>query len=700
MMRHSPFVAALVLGTTVTALSSCKPARPPVVVKNPDGTVKEAPPPPDEATETRAQALAKEAQSLAQQGDEAGAESKRDELAKAYPGTAAGAEVLFDRAMQAKEAGRAAEALSLFETLLLHRPDFAKAAQAREAYGELLIAAGRHAHAAEVMRPLFDEASSAQERARLGDILARALQHTEQAKEALEIQVALRNTSGLTPEARQKAERAAVDIVSHKLSFNEAQELWDEVKNNREWQFLQALLAFKLAKIYYHTRQFERSQQMLELMVTRYQDSEYAPRAQDLLTRIERRFKVDPKAIGVVLPLSGRFKQYGERSLAAIKLQFPEGSGYRLVVKDSAGDPTAASKAVEDLVLENHVIAIIGPQFSKPSHSAALKAEELSVPILLLSHREGLPGMGEYVFRTALTVEAQAEALAKVAFEDMGWSRFALLYPNSSYGADFIHAFWDEVDRRKGEIRGVERYENDQTTFSAEVKSLVGRYFTYARGEYLRRLAELRAQKLPSHRYRTALAELGKNLPPVVDFDAIVIPDSGRRVGLIAPAIAVEDVVLTRNPEMLKTLRRTLGKDNVHPVTLMGGSTWNSYQTVESCERYCEDSLFVDGYWSDNPDPIVRTFVSKFREATDAEPFLADAQAYDTAGLLRWIFDSANPPSRAKLRDLLTEQSSYQGVTGPVRFNEQGEVQKELYRLTIKEREIRRWTPPQEPPQG
>src|SRR5690606_13426955 len=155
--------------------------------------------------------------------------------------------------------------------------------------------------------------------------------------------------------------------------------------------------------------------------------------------------------------------------------------------------------------------------------------------------------------------------------------------------------------------------------FSTEVRAMVGRYHYNARPEYLQKVRELRAQKLPSHRLRQAVENFTKSLPPVVDFDAIIIPDSGRKVGLIAPALAFEDVVLTRDEKVLETIRKTTGNKNLRPVTLMGGSTWNTPMTLESCERYCEEAIFVDGYFADNPDPKMRDFVSRFREATGAD---------------------------------------------------------------------------------
>jgi branched-chain amino acid transport system substrate-binding protein len=484
------------------------------------------------------------------------------------------------------------------------------------------------------------------------------------------------------------------------LSFKDAAALWDDVKSDPRFGALQAALAYKLAKIYYHVRDFKRSEDMLRLVTTKYGDSSFGPPARDFLARLTARFIVDGRTIGVILPLTGKYEQYGQRSLAAIKLALRPDPTIRLVVKDTQGDPAVVSQAVEDLVLLDHVIAIIGPLFSNEALSAAQKAEELSVPLLTLSFREGLPEIGPFVFRTALTVETQAKELARVAFEELGFSRFALLYPRNSYGLEFVNAFWDEVDRRKGEIRGAESYDNDQTTFTEPVRRLVGRWYLNNRQDFKDALAQLKRRKLAPTQMQNAVEKLQKRLPPIVDFDAVVIPDSSEKIGLIAPALAVEDLVTTRDPKELEKIEKATGNPNIHPVTLLGASTWNSPQTLESCERYCEGAVFVDAFFPDSPDPKVRDFVAAFHDATGAAPHLGEAQAFDTAGLLRTILNTKKPADRTTLRDELAHFGTYEGVTGRLYFDGSGEPKKELFVLTIQDGAIRRWVRVAAAPQG
>ncbi len=678
-------LTALVLA----ALGACGPKPPTPVVINPDGTVVEAPPEPKEEEEQAAQALAADAQQLRQKGDAAAADTKEAQIISLYPATLAAASLYVTRADAAVAAGKTDEAIGWLEKLLFYRPSFPSIDAQRERYAELLMAAGRHGDAVGMLRSLYKAQRDAAAQRRLGLMLVDGLLLTGHSRQALETLVELKDNPSVAPAERQTLLDRGLQIIDGGLPFKDAASLWNDVGTDDDWKPLQAPLAFKLAKIYYHVRDFTHSEDMLELIASRFAQSDIAPLARDFMMRLRARFQVDPRAIGVILPLSGKYQMYGERALAAIKQAVASDPSIKLVVKDTQGEAAITAQAVEDLVISDHVIAVVGPLFSNEAQAAALKAEELSVPLIALNHKEGLPQLGPYVFRTALTIEAQAKELARVAFEKLNFTRFALLYPRNTYGMEFAKAFWDEVDRRHGEIRAAETYEHDQTTFSEPVKKMVGRYYLLARSEYKAAQDELRLKKLPPHKLQQEIEKVVKHLPPVVDFDAVVIPDGPKNIGLIAPSLAFEDIVLTHDPKELEKIKKALANDKLTPVTLLGASTWNSPNTLTACERYCDGAVFVDAYYPDNPEPKVRDFVAAYREAMGIDPQLTEAQAYDTAGLLRWLITSGRPADRNAMQKQLEGAQAYDGVTGKIRFTPQGDSHKDLFVLTIEEGAIR-----------
>jgi ABC-type branched-subunit amino acid transport system substrate-binding protein len=74
--------------------------------------------------------------------------------------------------------------------------------------------------------------------------------------------------------------------------------------------------------------------------------------------------------IGVLLPLSGEFASYGQRSLNGIKLGVGELAS-RLDVRDDKGDPAVGRQAFDAFIMDPNVIAVIGPLRSKVAEVVA-----------------------------------------------------------------------------------------------------------------------------------------------------------------------------------------------------------------------------------------------------------------------------------------------------------------------------------------
>ncbi len=74
----------------------------------------------------------------------------------------------------------------------------------------------------------------------------------------------------------------------------------------------------------------------------------------------------DTRSIGVILPLSGKSAAYGERALEGILMAAEVFGGsasdrYQIYIEDSESSPAVAAQAVDRLVREHQVMAILGP---------------------------------------------------------------------------------------------------------------------------------------------------------------------------------------------------------------------------------------------------------------------------------------------------------------------------------------------------
>ncbi|MEE2962475.1 MAG: penicillin-binding protein activator [Myxococcota bacterium] len=627
-----------------------------------------------------------EAKRIARAGQPSQAQTIEDKILKNHINTNAAAEILASRGRQAQTNENYPLAVDLFEKLLFYHPEHPRATQARHPYAQVLLKLERLSDAVAMLQALFAKSETNEEIRSLGKDYFAALKKAKKHLDALLLGVELLSLNERNPTAHQHLEEQIKDLAFHLLREPDLETVWNKYRKTKSLANIVPGVGLKLAKIYYHTDRHDAAQKLLQRLVSEFPDHPLASNgASSFLKHLHNISKVSPATVGVLLPLSGKFKPFGAFAKTAIELAFGGSTKIKLVFVDTKGNSTAAADGVEKLVIEDHVIGIIGPLISRAAEAAAFRAQGLQVPLLTLSYKSSLPDIGNNIFRTALTIEAQARSLAAAAFDKLGARRFALLYPQTSYGKAFTKAFWDEVETRHGEIRGVETYEHNQTTFREPVQKLVGRWYRSSRTDYNDAIEKLRAKNLPSHRFNSMVEKIEKYLPPIVDFDAIIIPDSARRLGLIAPALAFEDIILTKNEKELNKIRKSTGNQDLKPVTLLGASTWNDPALRQHCPKYCNNAVFVDAYFRESSHTLVRDFEMNFNKHTGNRPRLIDAIAYDTGLAIRKLIQEATPLTRKELRSKLA-QLKWSGLTGDLSFDPNGDILRSpLKMLTFKD---------------
>jgi branched-chain amino acid transport system substrate-binding protein len=157
-------------------------------------------------------------------------------------------------------------------------------------------------------------------------------------------------------------------------------------------------------------------------------------------------------------------------------------------------------------------------------------------------------------------------------------------------------------------------------------------------------------------------------LPPVVDFDALFIPDGPKAIGQIAPMLAYNDV---------------------NNVPLMGTNLWDTPQIIARGTKFVENALFVDNFFSEDSSPTMKRFTTEFEGLFNYVPDVFEAQGYDSALLVSQILRNGNYGlTRSLFKDRLAQASVPMGATGPLKMNSQREVEKSLVPLTIQTSKI------------
>jgi ABC-type branched-subunit amino acid transport system substrate-binding protein/predicted negative regulator of RcsB-dependent stress response len=425
-------------------------------------------------------------------------------------------------------------------------------------------------------------------------------------------------------------------------------------------------LLFQLGLNYTMEERYDDALKILREYLERYPDDEHRVIAENLINEINKNAVFNRYSIGCLLPLSGPYQTFGQRALKAIELaynQFSSGSDgppIKLVVKDTGSDPGKTQMALQELVSEQ-VAAILGPLVNV--EIAARQAQQMGIPIITFTQKDGICEIGDKVFRNFITPRMQVQAVASFAMQELGATRFAILYPDETYGVTFMNLFWDQLIELGGHVVGVEAYKPRQTDFADPIKKLIGLY--YAIPEDLKSQGEVdtEPQEAETSDQNDESPPAEEQPEPIVDFDAIFLPDSPQIVGLVAPQLAYYDV-----------------KD----VYLLGTNLWHSKSLIKMADQYVQGAVMPDGFFANSSAPAVKKFVTLFEDTYDQKPEFIEAVVYDSAMILFQIVDQPQIRYRSEIRDGLVNLDDYPGVTGHTRFDENGDVVKKLHLLRIK----------------
>ncbi len=399
--------------------------------------------------------------------------------------------------------------------------------------------------------------------------------------------------------------------------------------------------------------------------------------------------------LGVVLPLSGDFAEFGEASLRGILLAtqvFEAGEGdasaqasgsvrvetdrrdranVRLVVRDSASDPAKTAAAVRELAQMDDVVAIVGPIFNDEVVAAAEVAESESVPLVTLSNREDVTAGRTFVMRTRTTPADEVNVLVNHAVDELAAKRFGVLYPRTRYGRGMRKLYWDAVVARGGKLVAMASYAPDETDFSNVIKQMVGfRFLSSGERQAIatRDLAVEAARSLPAAQAATARRVAfettgpgGERLPPIVDFDVLFVPDSAEAVAMIAPGLALQ---------------------GVSGVRLLGSSDWLDADLLKSSDRHVAGAVISTPFFAASDVGVVREFVDAYQRTFAAQPDAYAAQGYDAASLLMQQL-AAKRRDRTSVREGLLAVRGFPGASGSLTMLPDGNARRRPFLLEV-----------------
>ena len=476
--------------------------------------------------------------------------------------------------------GNYPEARDLFAEVA-HHPDEGVAERGSFYLGVAMHLMGDSAGALERLRPLLGRTVDPRETALLLQTLGAAAERTGDHVAAVEAYDTL--LAAAVPDDDRELARARLAEVIPSLGPDEAYLLHGRLRRDGEtW----SMVTRKAARSAFTAGDLGRVGELIRALESMRVPLDEELRAMAL--RAERTGHVQGRAVGAILPLSGRGREVGQNALQGLMLaaRLPmEGPASettpQLHFRDSGGDPARARTAVDDLATLHQVVAIVGPVSGEAARAAAERAAELGVPLLALSPDGTLVERGDRVFRFFSGPEEEARALVAAA-RQRGATRFAALLPAHGYGRAMTLAMQRAAEAAGASWAGSVEYEAEATSF----------------GEPIDRLTRLA-------------------------FDALLVPDGGRRIALVAPALAAKGLWSS-------------GSDasRGRKVQLLFPSPALEDSLASSSGRYLQGALFAAQFHAASATGEGAAFVESYRARFGKAPDAYAAAAYDAFRLV------------------------------------------------------------------
>jgi ABC-type branched-subunit amino acid transport system substrate-binding protein len=293
------------------------------------------------------------------------------------------------------------------------------------------------------------------------------------------------------------------------------------------------------------------------------------PEVRMLVARGDEFLHGNPYVVGALLPLSGRGSEVGRQLLQGMQLAALHEGGPELIVEDTAGDPSRTTTAVESLIGDQRVVAVLGPVETRTISAAAESTERAGVPLLTFSVAEGSTEEGDQVFRFLYSPRDEVRALVRESRE-RGASRYVILYPDHGYGRTLRRLFDEEVAAAGGRsCEGV--------AYPPGTRSFV---------DYVR-----------------VLLEGGCNV--------VLLADVADQVASIAPTFAAEGAWSAREVRFL-----------------LPSPSWSS-KLLERASRYLQGALVVVPFYDGSEAPTNVHFREAFEERYGRPPGTFAAYGYD-----------------------------------------------------------------------
>ena len=336
--------------------------------------------------------------------------------------------------------------------------------------------------------------------------------------------------------------------------------------------------------------------------------------------------------IGVIAPITGAISTVGKSTVNAAELavrEINENGGltindakYKitLIIVDNQDNEQETAAAVQKLINQDNVVAIIGPQASRNAIPAANIAENAGIPMISPWSTNPATTAGKsYVFRVAFIDSFQGQVMARFTFEEFGGEKIAVLYDIASdYNKGIAEIYKKIVEDAGGKIVAFESYTTGEKDFSEQLQH---------------------------------------------------IKDSGATL-LFLPNYYNE---VPQQVQQAKELGIT--------ATFIGSDAWSGIP--EEDLDLLEGSFFSTHYSPDIANEAAQIFIQSYQQSYNVVPDDVAALTYDAFGLLFQAIQTQDEANPEAIRAGLAATEAYSGITGTMEYRGTGDPIKSAVILKI-----------------
>ena len=343
----------------------------------------------------------------------------------------------------------------------------------------------------------------------------------------------------------------------------------------------------------------------------------------------------DTIRIGLNLELTGELPEVGEHSRVAAEMYVEqinadgglniggEMKQLELVIEDNGGTAEGAAAAATKLISEDEVLLLVGPNASVAAVPAGEIANDESTPMISpWSTNPNTTLDRPWVFRAPFLDTFQGPVLANFATDEFGAETACVLYDEASDApigqAENFIARWEELHGAAAVV-AVETFTTGDEDFSEQ------------------------------------LTNIG-----AAGCDVFFLPQYYNEVPLIVEQAHAHDLTMP----------------------ILGTDAWGDPQLLELCGSDCDGYFFVNHYVASGATGATAEFIQQFEERHGETPSDVGALTWDSMLLVAQALQNCGaltgelPDDRTCVRDGMAEIADFEGITGRMTFDGQGDPTK------------------------